>query len=119
MRQTIAHVSMDHILAESRENVLRSAGYEVRTFHSSTEFTSSCAGHHFDLLLVGHSLPLRDREQVRQVFRQYSPDAPIIQLQSKNEEVASDGWRTFDIFDGPEKLLQFLAQVFKPEAVGG
>ncbi len=116
MKQTIAQVSLDVMLAQSREDVLRSAGYDVRTFSSPDELALHCSLLKFDLLLIGHSLPPERRKQVKQIFRQSHPDTPVVQLIWKIEELGHGVDHGFDVHEGPERLLQFLSQVLDSRA---
>jgi len=115
MRKRIAQVSADVQLAHSREELLHTAGYEVKTFQSSEELLQDSAQRKYDLLIVGHSLEYRSREKVQVLFKQYNPDSRVLQLTASNEG-AQGADLTFDVYRGPEELLQAVAKVLGPES---
>jgi FixJ family two-component response regulator len=112
MKKRIAQVSADADLAHSRAELLHTAGYEVKTFHSSDELLQDPIRQKFDLLIVGHSLEYPTREKVHVLFKQFNPDSPVLQLTSSNESVPGADL-SFNVFQGPEEFLHTVAKVLQ------
>jgi len=105
----IAQVSADAMLAKSREELLRVAGYQVQTFTSLDDLRLNC-NQRFDLLIIGHSLEYRSMGDVARAFKQNNPRAPILQLVATSQE-CSDADILFDIYKGPDELLELIKHV--------
>ena len=108
----IAQASADLSLANTRAEVLRSAGYNVRTFLSSDELALACANQRFDLLLVGHSLEYEGREQMCATFRKCNVGAPILQLQL-GEVVLATADYVYSMDQGPGALVTLLDGILR------
>ncbi len=116
MPRRIAQASSDLMLANSREEVLRSAGYSVGTFTTPSELIFACLNRQYDLLLLGHSLESVSRLEMRNAFRAQNPTSPIVQLATANEAVDECDY-LFDVQKGPQELLRLLAEILKPDDV--
>lgn len=106
---TIAQVSADATLANSRAELLRIAGYEVQTFASFNELLQN-SNARFDLLIIGHSLEYRSIGDVEQLFRSKNPHSPILQLVATDQK-HTDADILFDVYKGPDKLLELVRQM--------
>jgi DNA-binding response OmpR family regulator len=115
-RKRIAQASADASLAHSREQVLTMAGFAVRTLTDVEELAVACRQERFDLLIVGHLLEYRSRQDIAQAFRKLNPGAPIVQLVSMNEPAGEVDY-VFDIHKGPDALLALLSTILlKPHS---
>ena len=57
---TILSISYDESLLQTREWILKAAGFEVTSAHGFTAASEHCRDSGFDLVIIGHSLPSRD-----------------------------------------------------------
>jgi len=65
----ILSVSYDEPLLKTREILLRRQGYLVTSCLGFTAAAEQCAGDKFDLFILGHSIPQKDKLQLIQEFR--------------------------------------------------
>jgi FixJ family two-component response regulator len=108
-RVRIAQVSADAMLAKSRAELLRSAGYQVQTFTSFNDLLHD-SNQEFDLLIIGHSLEYRSKGEIENLFKQTNPRFRILQLVATNHE-GHEADILFDVYKGPDKLLEFIKQM--------
>lgn len=110
MRERIAQASVDSTVASAREDLLRRAGYNVRTFAACGELMFACMNQQFDLLIVGQSLAENVREQMRAAFRKFNAGAPIVQIIRSNESAGGADF-AFNIEQEPTELMHLLAKI--------
>src|SRR5215467_311542 len=112
MTQPLKHIlviSNDERLMIQRRRLLEQAGYRVSTALGLKEGMASCMDGAFDLLILGHSIPLADKETLIKTFRAHCP-APIFSLWERGE-VVSDNVDYLAFSDAPEKLLAGVAAI--------
>jgi DNA-binding response OmpR family regulator len=111
---TILSVSYDQALLKTRELLLRQPNdYVVTSALGFTEALECCRTCHFDLFILGHSIPLKDKLELIKVF-QTRCAAPILALR-KMGEVAPDG---ADAHADPNDIDSLLRSVKKLLAGG-
>ena len=67
-------------LLRERENILRTAGYQVVVAPSFTTASQAIANDFFDLAILGFSVPEEERNQLARAFKQSNPQAKIIMI---------------------------------------
>jgi DNA-binding NtrC family response regulator len=85
------HSGIFRELLNERENLLRTAGYEVVVAPSFTAAVQIIENDFFDLAVMGFSVPEEERNQLARVFKQSNPRAKIIMIYSnsvQNSELA-------------------------------
>jgi len=86
----ILSVSYDQALLRTRELLLKqTAEYAVTSALGFTEAVECCRTGQFDLFILGHSIPLKDKLELIKVFRTRCA-APVLALR-KMGEVTPDG----------------------------
>lgn len=75
----ILSISYDPILLNTREFILREAGYQVNSANGFSEAVTACKGH-FDLIVMGHSIPESDKREIVRELRQRGCDSPVLSL---------------------------------------
>jgi CheY-like chemotaxis protein len=85
MPKRILSVSYDSVLLATREMLLQQRGYAVTSALGYTEALEHCRYGEFDLFILGHSIPHKDKLHLIQAFRE-SCDAPILSLERINEK---------------------------------
>lgn len=79
MAKHILSVSYDEPLLKTRELLLRRQGYLVTSCLGFTAAAEQCIENEFDLFILGHSIPQKDKMQLIQAFRTNCP-GPVLAL---------------------------------------
>jgi DNA-binding response OmpR family regulator len=89
MRQRILLISYNERLLIARRVQLEQAGYQVYSALGLKEAIANCRDSgSFDLLILGHSIPVGDKKDMIAAFRA-SQTSPILSLWADDEEVAA------------------------------
>ncbi len=110
----ILSVSYLPSLLETREQLLKSEGYEVTSARDLNAALKACKGSkRFQLLIVGHSIPHAEKDLLIEAFRTNYPAAPILALKRIGEQPA----RGADLVIEPEpvELLRSVASLISGE----
>jgi len=112
----ILSVSYDESLLKTRHLMLEQVGYEVTSSLGFTDALRECtAGGPFDLFLLGHSIPLHDKQALVEAFRSRCR-AVIVALQRTGEDLAATG-ADFQADPGdPAGMLQLVSKIFQARA---
>ncbi len=108
----ILSVSYDETLLVTRQRLLESRGYRVTSacgFRQGMELCSSASG--FELFILGHSIPMEQKQALIQAFRAQRPTSPIIALKRASEELV--GGADMSIDPAPEQLLSSVAHLVR------
>jgi len=81
----ILSISYDPMLLKTRQHLLELQGYEVVSAEGFTEATERCQAETFDLVVMGHSIPHKDKEALFDLIQRRCP-APVIALLRAGEE---------------------------------
>ncbi|HZU32475.1 MAG TPA: hypothetical protein VFB79_15265 [Candidatus Angelobacter sp.] len=71
-------------LIGEQETILRNAGYDVVVTSSFAESSQAIENQVFDLSMMGFSIPVAERNQLAQAFKQANPAAKIIMIYFKS-----------------------------------
>ena len=110
----ILSVSYDELLLRMRHLLLEREGYEVVSSRSFTECHWHCKRGGFDLFVLGHSIPLSDKQQLVETFRTVSR-APVISLRRNSGEELVKG-ADYHIEPDPQPLLDIVAHLLRRDA---
>ena len=102
-------VGRDPVLLETRGQVLRNAGYTVVSALSVEQALQSFASGDFDIVIVCHSIPVRDRERLTYAIHRYSPNTPVVVVTARVS--AMDSFADATIENEPEILLQEIPRI--------
>jgi DNA-binding NtrC family response regulator len=108
MSKQILSVSYDHVLLATREMLLEHQGYEITSALGFTEAIEQCQKSHFDLFILGHSIPNKDKLHLIKTFRENCP-APIVSLQRIGEIQPPCDFHASP--DDPEKFLKVVNSI--------
>ena len=106
----VLNVSADPSLSETRRAILERAGYRVSCASDAADVAQLCRQETFDAVVVGHSLPQRQRYAVIEAVRKYNPAARIIGLYKMAAAEAAGADLAIDSHDDPEILVQVIRQ---------
>ncbi len=106
----ILSTSYDEALLRTRGWMLEREGHEVKSALGFHEAREACNEPGFDLFILGHSIPLKDKQDLISCFRAVNPTAPIIALIRANEPRL----RNVDAYvhpGNPEDLMRVLRTI--------
>jgi DNA-binding NtrC family response regulator len=108
----ILSVSYDRSLAATRDLLFTTAGYQVSSVFIVGHAIQLCAAEPFDLVVIGHSIPIQQRELLlKEVRRQCA--TPTLALCRHGEPPLSNADHVFDSADSPGFLLETVVEILK------
>jgi CheY-like chemotaxis protein len=106
MKKHILSISYDSSLLFTRQWILEQAGYEVSSALGFAEALEICeTRHQFDLVLMGHSMPQKDKMALFQALRE-NCKAPLLSILRQGESRIPQADYAVEAIDGPDALLQ-------------
>ena len=104
-------VGRDPLLLETRGQVLRNAGYTVVSALSVEQALQSFASGDFDIVILCHSIPMRDRERLTYAIHRHNPNTPVVVVTARFS--AMDSFADATIENEPEILLQEIPRILQ------
>ena len=110
MAKRILSISYDRSLLWTRELMLRQMGFEVVSAEGFVAALEACEAPNvdFDLAILGHSIPAKDKERIISHFKQHC-DAPILALLRPHEGAIQTATRSIEA--EPEKLIAAVREI--------
>jgi DNA-binding response OmpR family regulator len=110
MAKRILSISYDPSLLWTRQLLLKQMGFEVISREGFVAALEACeaADANFDLAILGHSIPAKDKEQIISHFRQHC-DAPILVLLRPHEGAIGSANRSIEA--EPEYLIAAVREM--------
>lgn len=105
MSKNILSVSYDASLLATRRMLLEQRGFHVTSALGFTQSIAHCKRPDFDLFILGHSIPVSDKQELIKTFRQ-NCSAPILSLERHGEEKIK-----CDFHASPDEPEEFVATV--------
>ena len=113
MKKHILSVSYDQPLLVTRELILEQAGYDVSSAFGFAEALEICkTGHDFDLILMGHSMPQKDKTALLAALRPKC-QAPLLSILRHGDSPIPQADYSVDSDDGPAVLLEAVKAALK------
>ena len=72
-------IGIDDASMAAKQSTLQSAGHTVSLAKDVKQVIAACSGIRFDLVLIGQSLPAKEKLRVHELLQNYCPDAKIIE----------------------------------------
>ena len=110
----ILSISYDETLLRTRELMLKGAAHRVKSALGFQDATESCSRDSFDVIIIGHSIPQKDKLAIIGCFREANPKAVVIALTRAGETRLNDVDHYINPGD-PEELLRALAWILNPK----
>jgi len=107
----IISVSYDETLLRTRQLLLEAAGHKVTSALGFHEAHERCA-HSFDLAIIGHSIPKKDKLDMVACFRQANPNGIVIALTRAGEERLKEVDHYINPGE-PEDLLRAIERILR------
>lgn len=114
MTKRIFSISYDSALLATRQMMLEQEGYLVTSALGLEDGIDKCNGNCYDLFILGHSIPIADKETLVNHFRLHGEGPVLSLLRAGENEVAADFY-TYP--DRPEELLRMVALILQPKMV--
>lgn len=102
-------IGRDPLLLETRSQVLQGAGYTVVPELSLKKAVARFSEGDFDLVLLCHSIPAKDRELLTQLLREHTSRTPIVSVSSNLS--AFDSFADATVESDPKELLVGLREL--------
>lgn len=113
----IVSVSYDETLLRTRHLLLEGAGHKVTSalgFHEARELCTRDS----DLVIIGHSIPRRDKLEMIACYRAANPNSIVIALTRAGEERLKEVDHYVNPGE-PEDLLRAVERIVGPRRKGG
>jgi CheY-like chemotaxis protein len=105
MKKHILSISYDQPLLVTRQMILEQAGYDVSSAFGFAEALEICTTQHdFDLVLMGHSMPQKDKKALFEALRSKC-SAPLLSILRHGDSPIPEANYSVDAQDGPSALL--------------
>ncbi len=109
----IVSVSSDPILLQTRNAVLRSAGYDVSDATGADDTKKLLDGSRFDVLVIGHTMPESVRRTLSEMGQRHATPVVLLCLgRGQSSDIAADV--RVDSSEGPAALLKAVAGLLGP-----
>jgi DNA-binding response OmpR family regulator len=120
MSKRILSISYDETLLSTRRLLLEQKGYNVTSALGFTESVEHCRDGSFDLFILGHSIPHKDKLHLIETFRR-NCSAPILSLARFGETKVPGDFHASP--DEPVRFLEVVGEILagmkKPATSGG
>lgn len=110
-QRKILSISYDRTLLTTRGMILSAAGYKVRSLLGLEAALAEAGLNEFDLVIIGHSIPLEERNKILRRLRKFSR-APILALWRLGpEERLDEADYQLEASQGPIALLDMVGRI--------
>jgi len=117
MKKRILSISYDLALLQTRQWVLERAGYEVSSAFGFAEALEACkTGTDFDLVLMGHSMPQKDKMALYDALRT-NCRAPLLSILRHGDSPIPQAEYAVEANDGPNALVEAVNNALAPHEV--
>ena len=107
----ILSVSYDQALLETRQLLLESRGYDVVSAEGFAATIELCDGH-FDLIVMGHSIPQKDKRAIIAELRKQGCTAPVVSLLRAGEGPIPEATYGVDPVN-PREMLDAIQDIIR------
>jgi hypothetical protein len=114
----ILSVTYDRTLALSREMLFASVGFQVSSASTINQALQLCTNENFDLIVIGHSIPLEQRRFLVRELR-LRCDTPLLALHCPGQSPVTGVDHVFDSTESPALLLETVINIVTPQAGAG
>jgi DNA-binding NtrC family response regulator len=108
-KSRILSISYDPSLLFTRQAMLELAGYDVVSAEGFADAIEHCSGH-FDLIILGHSIPQKDKRAIVAELHERGCNAPLLSLLRHGEHKIPEATRAADPQD-VEGLLHTVKEM--------
>jgi DNA-binding response OmpR family regulator len=112
----ILSISYDKSLLSTRQLLLEGIGHEVTSAVGLERALKLCRSRKFDLVIIGHSIPEKDKEQIIRVVREVC-ETPVLALLRPSERPLKMANYNHELMH-PEQFLSLVKTIVPEEASG-
>lgn len=113
MKKHILSISYDESLLVTRRMILEQAGYDVSSAFGFAEALEICSTRHdFDLVLMGHSMPQKDKKALFNALRPKC-GAPLLSILRHGDSPIPEANYHVEADDGPSALVDAVDAALK------
>lgn len=113
----ILSVSYDSSLLKTRQLILEQEGHQVVSALGFTDALQQCeSSKDFDLFILGHSIPHRDKEALITAFRVQCP-APVVALKTAYEQSVTSA--DFEVEPEPSAVVDIVSRITSGRTAAG
>jgi DNA-binding response OmpR family regulator len=105
----ILSISYDEALLRTREMLLKGKGFKVESAVGFSAALHACEHQTFDLVIMGHSIPPEDKEQIIHQLRRVC-QTPVLALRRSNDPPLKIAEYNLDSWE-PEIFLENVEQI--------
>jgi DNA-binding NtrC family response regulator len=106
----ILSVSFDPSLARTRDMLFSASGFQVATYTDADSAVQACRRQSFDLIVIGHSIPLTERRDLLSQIHGIC-DAPVLSLFRHGEPSLPGADYAFDASQSPAQLVEIVTRI--------
>jgi len=110
----ILSVSYDLTLLNTRQLMLEACGYTVTSAEGYVEAIRRCRAGGYDLLIIGHSIPHADKEEIIREVQSHC-SASVLALLRANEPLVPGATESIDA-SNPKMMLDAVARLLARRA---
>jgi DNA-binding NtrC family response regulator len=114
----ILSVTNDPSLAATRKMLFSSVGFQVSSTSSIHQALELCAHEEFDLIVIGHSMPMEQTRLLVKELRRHC-DTPLLVLQRPGESLVTSVDYIFDSTESPALLVETVMNILSPSRLVG
>ncbi len=104
----VLHISFDRAIRETRDAILRAAGFRVLSVSTLKEVVAACRNYEFDAVVVGHTIPTAERGAVLAAARACRSKPRVIAMYKLAPDEITGADVALDSHDSPDFLIQTL-----------
>ena len=113
-RFRILSLTYDPSLARTREMLFSGAGFEVSTFSDVEKAIEDCQSNSYDLVVLGHSIPLTERTSLVKAVHSRCA-TPVLAMLRQGEAPVPQADYFFDSTENPARLLAMVQDILSPK----
>ena len=111
MPARVLSISYDKVLLHVRHRLLENKGYSVVSVEGFGDALETCQNLQYDLVVIGHSIPAKDKELILQAIRK-TGNTPVIALSRLGEPDLEGVAATVDPFD-PVNFVKTIDRILQ------
>jgi CheY-like chemotaxis protein len=116
-KKRVLCISYDESLLVTRKMILEQAGFEVTPALGFAEAMEVCErGAAFDLIVIGHSMPRKDKTALIRTLRSMQCDAPVLSVRRHNDPPLPEADYSVDSYDGPQLFIAAAERAIQRKA---
>lgn len=110
-KKRVLSISYDDALLRTRHYILEQAGYEVTSSLGFAEAMEECDRSKFDLVLLGHTLPPKDKTMLIGLAKEHC-GCPVLSMHKPGTLPHPEADYSVDAGEGPEAMLGMVQTIF-------